>query len=90
MLTREVRGLNSADLYSQYLCSSRTQNNRSLTWTFKTLLTYLYMSVTLTVRPPMLSHFIHFVNLKNLENNTEAKKKGGVNQLSIMVEQIDF
>lgn len=24
----------------------------------------------------MLSHFVLFVNLKNLENNTEAKKKG--------------
>lgn len=48
------------------------------------------MNVTLTVRPPMLAHFVLFVNLKNLENNTEAKKKGGVNQLSIMVEQIDF
>lgn len=49
------------------------------------------MNVTLTVRPPMLSHFVLFVNLKNLENNTEAKKKkGGVNQLGIMGEQIDF
>lgn len=48
------------------------------------------MNVTLTVRPPMLSHFVLFVNLKNLENNTEEKKKGGVNQLGIMGEQIDF
>lgn len=48
------------------------------------------MNVTLTVRPPMLSHFVLFVNLKNLENNTEVKKKGGVNQLGIMGEQIDF
>lgn len=48
------------------------------------------MNVTLTVRPPMLSHFVLFVNLKNLENNTEAKKKGSVNQLGIMGEQIDF
>lgn len=48
------------------------------------------MNVTLTVRPPMLAHFVLFVNLKNLENNTEAKKEGGVNQLGIMGEQIDF
>lgn len=48
------------------------------------------MNVTLTVRPPMLSHFVLFVNLKNLENNSEAKKKRGVNQLGIMGEQIDF
>lgn len=48
------------------------------------------MNVTLTVRPPMLAHFALFVNLKNLENNTEVKKKGGVNQLGIMGEQIDF
>lgn len=26
----------------------------------------------------MLAHFVLFVNLKNLENNTEAKKKKGV------------
>lgn len=48
------------------------------------------MNVTLTVRPPMLAHFVLFVNLKNLANNTEAKEKGGVNQLGIMGEQIDF
>lgn len=50
------------------------------------------MNVTLTVRPPMLSHFVLFVNLKNLEKQyiQKLKKKGGVNQLGIMGEQIDF